>query len=104
MQLKKCKDNIFSIRNEIFLGFGNWELGIGIRDLGVGSWDLGVGSWELGVGNWELGFPVPRSHFPIPSPRSHYLIRFFTFLTTIVNIFIILEQSFNKESANSTVT
>ena len=81
MQLKKCKDNIFSIRNEIFLG---------------------IGIWELGFGSWDSLSPVPISLFPVP--RSHYLIRFFTFLTTIVNIFIILEQSFNKESANSTVT
>ena len=95
MQLKKCKDNIFSIRNEIFLGFGNWELGFG-------SWDLGFGNWELGIGIRDSLFPVPISLFHVP--RSHYLIRFFTFLTTIVNIFIILEQSFNKESANSTVT
>ena len=63
IQLKECKDNIFSIRNEIFLGVGIWELGFG-------SWDSGVGIRELGFGSWELGFPGPRSLFPFPC--SHF--------------------------------
>ena len=52
IQLKECKDNIFSIRNEIFLG--------------VGIWELGFGSWDSGVGNWDSLVPVPCSHFPVP--------------------------------------
>ena len=70
MQLKKCKDNIFSIRNEIFLGVGNWELGVGI--------------WELGFGIWDLGFPIPISPFPFPRSQKKKNYCSFSFIITSI--------------------
>ena len=77
----------------IFLGdgSGDWGAGIGERD-----WRTGIG--ERGFGNGDLGTGLEESPFPAP---VHHLIRFLTFLTTLINILIILEQSFNNDSANS---
>ena len=69
--------------------------------LGDGSGDWGAGIWERGLGNGDLGTGLEESPFPVPVPCSHHLIRFLTFLTTLINILIILEQSFNNDSANS---
>lgn len=63
MQLKKCKDNIFSIRNEIFLGFGIWDSGFGIRDLG-------------------FGIPISLFPFPISQKKKNYCS--FSFIITSI--------------------
>ena len=77
MQLKKCKDNIFSIRNEIFWGFGIWDLGFGIRELGFGI-------WELGFGSWDSLFPVPISLFPVPRSQKKKNYCSFSFIITSI--------------------